>query len=137
MLEIENNSSERELIYNLKGETDAFIPEIRKLQNKILLNVSGQVENAGFYELFTTDESSLGYFSFNFDRRESILSYFSIEQLAQLIGAGVSVIDGDQKMNLGNYVKGVQKSKQLWTYFLLLALLFLAVEVMLLRFWKD
>lgn len=137
VLEIENNSSERELIYNLKGETDAFIPEIRKLQNKILLNVSGQVENAGFYELLSTDESSLGYFSFNFDRRESILSYFSIEQLAQLIGAGVSVIDGDQKMNLGNYVKGVQKSKQLWTYFLLLALLFLAVEVMLLRFWKD
>lgn len=137
VLEVEKNDRRGELIYRMKGEGREFIPEIRKTDNKVLLTLVDPFKQAGFYGLFSEDDLSLGKYAFNYNRLESPLDYFSPDQLKNEIGNRFTVIDGDVKMDFGAYISDLQKSKQLWTSFLLLALGFLALESLLLRFWKD
>ncbi len=87
---------------------------------------------SGFYTLG-------GYgVAFNYQLKESEFSYYTgneIVRFAQAAGIeNINLITASSD-NLRSRIEEIEKGKQLWKFFILLALLFLAIEAAVIRFW--
>ena len=125
-----------ETVYKLQGAAEEFIPEQRTVSSKVFLGVHDRVKEAGFYELFLNPEEVLDKYAFNFDRKESALAYLSIEDLTKKVGANASIIGNTAAASITTEVSDRSRGVILWRWCIILALLFLGLEVLILRFWK-
>lgn len=137
VIETDNKTEGTETIYKLKGKAEEFIPGQKSLGNKVILNVNNQVREAGFYSLFLEEKEILGKFAFNYDRRESNLVYFTDIELKDKGGELIDVIAANTKADFKEIIGERSRGLVLWKYCLLIALVFLLIEVLLLRFWKG
>jgi hypothetical protein len=64
------------------------------------------------------------------------LSYSNAEALEENAGANVSILTDNASASLEGVVSDRSKGVVLWKWCVIIALLALAIEVMLLRFWK-
>ncbi|HTA26373.1 MAG TPA: BatA domain-containing protein [Bacteroidia bacterium] len=121
------------------SDTFSFLPEKRVVNDKTLLFLHNQVSASGNFKLTAGDSIISGY-SFNYDRKESEMSFLAPGALDSLCkNAGVqnfSILpaSGD---TLPALLTEVNRGKFYWKYCILLALLFLAIEESLLRLWKE
>jgi hypothetical protein len=113
-----------------------FIPEQRVFGSKVLLTPGTQVRDAGWYRLRLQPDSTLAEFAFNYDRKESDLTYKSAEQLAEGLPSNFKVLSESAEANFGQVVQEQERGIVLWRWCVVFALLFLALEVLLLRFLK-
>ncbi len=125
-----------EIVYKLRGNGGEFIPEQRTVGGRVYLGVGNQIPEAGFYELFLNPDEVLAKFAFNYDRQESELDYYSADDLRQLSNPSISVIDVTDAAVLTASIEERAQGVTLWRLCLILALVFLGIEVVLLRFWK-
>ena len=136
VLEAKHKSTSSEIVYKLKGEEEEFIPEQRILGSKVLLGLNNQVRTAGFYNLFLNEEEPLGTYGFNYDRKESELEYLNIEDLEKQFGAFANVLETSSTTILTGTIQERSQGIKLWRWCVILVLVFLILEVLLLRFWK-
>lgn len=140
-IETDNALRGGESVYKLKGTKEEFIPQQSRPQagaaSRVFLNVQGQVPEAGFYNLFLNPDSTLAKFAFNYDRRESDLAYLSTDRLQEMAPANVSVLTGTAAASFTEVVSDRSRGVILWKWCVIAALLALAMEVLLLRFWKQ
>jgi hypothetical protein len=136
VIEARHQTQSSDLVYKLKGQANEFIPEQRVIGSKVFLTVGNQTVDAGFYNLFRTADQSLGVYAFNYDRTESDLQYYSQGDLQSLVGEVVSVLDVNDRTVLTSKIQERSQGVTLWRLCLILALVFLGVEVFLLRFWR-
>ena len=128
--------------YKMKGKKEEFIPEQRIIANKAIIGVKENIKEAGFYNLFIHiggtpgTDSTLFKYAFNFDRRESDLDYYESKDLAQFTRKNIKLFDATAEANFTALVGEHNEGIALWRWFVILALIFLAAEVLLLRFWK-
>ena len=126
-----------EPVYKLRGETGEFIPQQRILGNKVNLSVNNQVTEAGYYRLYLDEPTEpLNSFAFNYDRTESDLAYYTPEVLAATVPDHITVFDDTEDTVFLAKIAERSQGTQLWKWCLVLALLFLAMETLLLRFWR-
>lgn len=125
-----------ELVYKLKSSQEEFIPEQRIVGSKVFLSINNQVSDSDFYELFLNEEESLDHFAFNYNRKESELEYLNPEALQSLFGPQVSLITPSTDAPISPLIAEQSQGKVLWKWCIIFALLCLASEVLLLRFWK-
>jgi hypothetical protein len=115
-----------------------FIPEHRTIDGKIIIYVRNQIQQAGNY-VIRQGEQVIAKVSFNYDRLESNPRRLSEEQLKNELDnagwVGASILDGSAK-ELKQAVSQLDEGKPLWKLFIILALLFLLVEILLIRFLK-
>ncbi|RZK77510.1 MAG: hypothetical protein EOO92_12775 [Pedobacter sp.] len=133
-------SAKIELLKNqsLKLVSDQFeaIPDVRQTPGKTLLYVADQVKKSGFYELKNGQEV-LSVLAFNDNRTESNMEYAGEDELNSLFGT--------QKINIYNSKKDAQSlqmsaqnnSTELWKLCIILTLVFLAAEILLIRFFNT
>jgi preprotein translocase subunit SecG len=123
---------------NLKITADRFeaIPEIRQANGKTLIYIADQIKNAGFYNLKLAD-SLLAVYSFNNGRTESDMHYLSKAELDQLAGkSNLKIFDTDK--DAVKLIAGANKIGQtLWKLCLILSLIFIAAEILLIRFFNN
>ena len=136
VIEADNFLTGSEMVYKLKGHAEEFIPEQKIIGSKVLLGLNNQIKEAGFYNLFLDQEETLSKYAFNYDRKESKLEYLNISDLKALGGDNVNIIDGTAEADLTPIIGERSQGTILWRWFLILALVFLAIEVLLLRFWS-
>jgi hypothetical protein len=77
--------------------------------------------------------------SFNFSRKESMLNCFSEDELSDLIlkkGLKTFSIIENSESNTTNQMIEISEGKKLWKFFIILSLLFISIEVILLRVLK-
>ncbi len=121
--------------YLVSGPSE-FIPSQTQQGNHVILDVHDQVATAGFYDI-TFEGKLINKSAFNNDRKESDLSYALLKDLMNLENSSIHTMDlvatGDLSKVIGQRERGVV----LWKYCLIFALIFLAIEVLLLRFWKT
>lgn len=137
IIEVDNsiNDPSNEEVYKLKGKNEEFIPGQKKLGAKLLLDIGNQLEQAGIYQLYKANEQVLSYLGFNFNRKESVLSYFPKAELEEKFkAANINFLE--ENSDLGLEVAGIERGLELWKWCLILALLFLAIEIALIRLWK-
>jgi len=112
------------------------IPEIRQADGKTLIYIADQIKNAGFYNLKLAD-SLLAVYSFNNGRTESDMHYLSKTELEQLTGnSNLKIFDTDK--DAVKLIAGDNKIGQtLWKLCLVLSLIFIAAEILLIRFFNN
>lgn len=111
------------------------IPEIRQADGKTLIYIADQIKNAGFYNLKLAD-SLLAVYSFNNGRIESDMHYLSKTELGQLAGSNLKIFDTDK--DAVKLIAGDNKIGQtLWKLCLILSLIFIAAEILLIRFFNN
>lgn len=131
-----HDATSSDIVYKLQGEAEEFIPEQRIIGAKVYLTVGQQVDEAGYYDLFLQPENPLGTYAFNYDRRESDLDYYSPDELAEYVGPLANLINVADNAVLTATIEERSQGIPLWRWCLILALVFLGVEVLLLRFWE-
>lgn len=134
--EAENFSDGEKMIYRMKGVSREFIPAQRPLGNQLMINFGNEIRDAGFYNLYLPDSANNYWLGFNFNRMESNLSLLNTDEIkvqAERIKAQIiSNVDSDISVLVSEMNRGIA----LWKYCIMLALLFIATEILLLRFLK-
>lgn len=137
LIEASHETQTGEIVYKIKGEGEEFIPEQRVVGAKVYLGIGEQIKQAGFYQLFLDQNEILEQFAFNYDRTESDLAYYNLTDLEALVGPNVSIIEVADNTPFSTVIEERSQGIVLWRWCLALTLLFLALEVLLLRFWKT
>jgi hypothetical protein len=135
LIEADNRVSGSELVYKMKGRAEEFIPEQRIIGQKVLLGINGQIKEAGFYDLFLEEGNVIDKYGFNFSRRESELAYYNPTDLASL-NTAFNIIENTAAASLTPIIGERSQGIPLWRWCIIMALIFLGVEALLLRFWK-
>lgn len=125
-----------ESVYKIKGTGEEFIPEQRKIESKVVLGVYDQIKEAGFYDLFIKEGEDKANFAFNFNRKESKLDYWSEADLKSIVGTNVTVLTSNTTTDYEQLIGERNEGIPLWRWAIILALVFLGIEGLLLRFWK-
>ncbi|MEM9888030.1 MAG: BatA domain-containing protein [Bacteroidota bacterium] len=137
VLEADHRISQTEQVYKLNGPSGEFIPEQRVVRSKVVLGVNNQVQEAGFYNLYLDPKEILHQYAFNYDRKESNLSYYNETDLANLVGDRINIIRASAKADFEQLIGERSQGRVFWRWCLILALVFLGLEVLLLRLWKE
>lgn len=111
------------------------IPDVRSVENASQLFVADQIKDAGNYQLRKAD-SLVALLAFNYQRSESDLTYASNSVLESRFGGSKVHLFDTSRGSIQSEVNAANQGLQLWKWSLLLALLFLAAEVALIRFYK-
>ncbi|MEJ7691814.1 BatA domain-containing protein [Daejeonella sp.] len=122
----------------LKLKRDKFeaIPDLRQNENASQLYVADQVRQIGNYKLLKND-SLLAVLSFNDAGAESDLSYASDRVIkGKFPGQKIDLIT-PQPGSMQGRVKSINQGTSLWKLCIILSLLFLAAEILLIRFYKK
>jgi hypothetical protein len=116
-----------------------FIPGQQNLNKKLSLRIYNQISKAGHYNLVKNNEILKGL-GFNYDRKESAMKFLGQAELDELIGRyslkNIEIL-ADKGKPLSDTIKDMNQGTLLWKLFIILALVFLAIEVVLLRFWRP
>jgi len=121
---------------SLKLVADQFeiIPELRQINGKTLLYVADQVKKAGFYTLKKAD-STLAVIAFNDTRSESDMHYTTQADLQKLFDKQQVAFLDPKSDSIASAVAAKNNGTELWKLCLILALVFLAIEILLVRFY--
>jgi hypothetical protein len=134
----QNISLESKIEIENKKRGEKFIPSIDVSARGTLVGFQGQIVNDGHY-LILNEDSVVGSLAFNYDRKESDLRYFNNSGLHEKIETAqlkdAQVVENAEK-NFSEIFDEIQHGRQLWFWFILLALLFIVAEVAIIRFWR-
>jgi len=112
----------------------SIIPDARQQEGGTVLYISDQLKETGNYHLKMQD-STLAQLAFNDNRKESDLSYLTPTDLKNIFPQG-EMING-AKPSLKSEISGLNLGTQLWKLCIILALIFLAAEIVLIRYFKT
>jgi hypothetical protein len=120
----------------LAGQQE-IIPMQRKLSDRIVMELPRFSMQAGFYHAIN-GRDTLGLLAFNLGSQESKLAQLSATEVKRQLGGGdnITLFEVSDSENFGSEIRARYLGKPLWKYAVLLALLFLLIEILLIRFWK-
>jgi Aerotolerance regulator N-terminal len=127
-------TNDKQLLKLVKG-TQSIIPDTRQQEGRTQLFVADQLHDTGLYELKKQD-STLAVIAFNDNRSESDLSYLSIVELGKQVPQSGAVLEGENG-SLKGAVTETNFGLQLWKLCIILALIFLGIEILLIRYYKT
>jgi hypothetical protein len=127
-------SSEKQLLKLVKDK-QSIIPDVKQQEGSTLLYVSDQLQETGLYQLKKQD-SIVSVMAFNDNRSESDLSYYSTAELNKIIPDKGNVIEAT-KGSVKDIVSQADFGVQLWKLCIILALIFLAAEIVLTRYYHP
>jgi hypothetical protein len=129
---------------SLTGETPVrlvgkqeVVPSQRRNGDRVVLEVPKFSIDPGFYYAKAEDDT-LGLVAFDLDKKESLLEQWTGAEMKAMLGGGknVSLFDSASTDSFSNEIKERYLGTPLWKYALILALFFLLVEALLIRFLK-
>jgi hypothetical protein len=106
----------------------SVIPQIRNINNEMLLFTSGADVPAGNY-LLKKNNIVVSGLSFNDDRKEGVQEYYSAGELEKF-----GTVLEPSKVSVSNALSYSYSGRALWKWFIIAALIALAAETILLRF---
>lgn len=142
-----NRTEPIKLQYQTKNNIDVITLKNNKIQQLIQLSRAGgnqkfwlnsEIKYPG---IFTIEEKGdgrnfLGQIALNYPRTESIMDFWDEKDLKGLFDANQMVFNQDNISKLISSLSENISGKSLWQIFIVFALLFLMIEVLLLRFLK-
>ncbi|WP_163411100.1 vWA domain-containing protein [Flavobacterium ajazii] len=118
----------KDAILEVKGTEDQFIPIQQILNNKVKLTFNDYPETAGNYGVFDKKEW-VENISFNYKRTESDLNQVNTNVVSDFKTA-------DTISTIFNTLQTERTDSQIWKWFVIFALLFLALEIAIIKFVK-
>lgn len=139
-IRLRNINIQNEEVFHIKSFNGDFdiIPSHMQSAGQVIIDPHEQIKETGNYRIVKQEKEVAGI-AYNYDRTESVLNYYTKDELEQMIAdnqlESFSVLD-IQTENVKKAITRLSKGVQLWIYFVLAALLFLLAEGLILRFWK-
>jgi hypothetical protein len=127
-------STEKQLLKMVKG-SQTIIPDVQQQEGSTLLYLPDELKETGIYDLKKQD-STAAVLAFNDNRSESDLSYLNNNELGNLFARQATLLEGNN-LNTNRINGPANSGLQLWKLCIILALLFLAAEILLIRFYKT
>lgn len=130
-----------ETVFHIKNIPKKFdiIPEHKLQDSKTSIFAHNQIKDANNYDLFA-NTTVIGGVSYNYNRTESDLTCYSSEELKEQLERNnlinIQILELDST-NITQSLMELEQGKKLWKLCLILALVFLAIEVLLLRYMKG
>lgn len=121
-------------VFKLKRGEEELIPSQRINANQVIMELPNDVLEAGFYDLRLNDKT-INTLAFNRSFEESNLTQISRDELQRKFQGRVSIFDTPDQSAFAKELKNKYVGRPLWKYALVLALLFLLVEILLIRFF--
>jgi len=124
-------------LINAKGNVDVIAGE-RVSEGRHVISFQNQISKAGNYELKNGNKIS-AVIPFNYDRAESDLACLSSSELDRVISSSgmqnIKPLEPGNE-NLSVTLQRIIEGTHLWKWCIMLALLFLAAEILLIRFFR-
>ena len=120
----------------LKGSQE-ILPSQRNVNEQVFLEIPKFSITQGFYQVLAGSDS-VGLIAFNLDKAESLLDQFLGAEIKNQMGNAdnITIFEASSAEAFSNEIKERYLGKPLWKYALMIALFFLLVEVLLIRFLK-
>lgn len=115
-------------IVTVKTDKESFIPVQQILNNKVKLTFNDNPKEAGNFSVFNNNQS-IENISFNYNRTESNLANANPDAVSDF--KDISNVDA-----IFDTLQANRADNQLWKWFVVLALLFIAVEILIQKFVK-
>ena len=125
-------------IYKLKQGEKEFIPDQLTSGNELLINLPKNKINAGFAELILNKQLQQ-VMAFNHPRQESNPQQWSREDLQSIANnnAQLVLLNTTEADHFAVEMKNRYEGIHLWKYAIVFALLFLLIEMLVVRFYKS
>jgi hypothetical protein len=137
VLEAAHTEGGGERVYKLRGKEAEFIPQQRIVGARVYMSLDHSMAEAGYYDLYQEPDEVLERYAFNFNREESDLVCYTTRELTEQLGPEVNILDVEDRNLLKATIEAQRQGVLLWRWCLILALSFLGIEALLLRFWKT
>ncbi|AOW09729.1 vWA domain-containing protein [Flavobacterium gilvum] len=115
-------------ILTVKNQDEQFIPVQKMLNNKVQLFFNDYPEKAGNYTIYDS-QKPIENISFNYPRTES-----NLDQISENILSDYKT--GDSISTIFDTLQTNRTDNQIWKWFIIFALLFLALEMAIIKFVK-
>lgn len=121
-------------IYALRRDDVSLIPDQRQEENRLIMEIPKDQISAGHYELVLND-IAIGTLAFNIPKEESDIHSIDFDYLTELSAASnVTLLNNAGGQSVGEEIRSGIDGIPLWKYALLGALLFLFLEIILIRY---
>ena len=110
-----------------------FIPQQRITNGRTTIYLDNNFDKAGFYEINGEPEEVI---AMNLSRKESELNFITKKELKEISGKDNIILLDIHPGELKNEINKLKNGIELWKYFIVLALIFIIIEILLLRLWK-
>jgi hypothetical protein len=127
-------TNEKQLLKLVKGR-QSIIPETKQQEGSTLLYTADQLQETGLYDLKKQD-STIAVLAFSDNRSESDLTYLTSAELAKLVPGANPVLEAGRG-SLKGAVTETNFGLQLWKLCIILALIFLGLEILVIRYFKT
>ena len=138
-------NSPKNASYKLKSDKLELIP-VQRLNGKTLILelpksselTDGQLYDSGYFDLII-DGKTLKTIALNHDDKESKLNVYSEDELKEIFEnqKNITIYNDVSDGNFVNAFRDTTMAKPLWKYFIIASLLFLFVEIVLVKFMKS
>lgn len=121
------------------GSEFELIPEFRFVEGRMLLYPHDQIREAGLYKIYR-DQRTVSGLAFNFPRNESELYYADPESILETMkinGIRSIVLLQANLPSMAKEIREAERGRPLWKLFLLFVLLFLAMEIVIIRLFPK
>jgi hypothetical protein len=114
-----------------------IIPSQRRVGNRVLMDLPKYEVRTGFYSV-VAGKDTVDLVAFNADKSESLMGQLADEEIKSHFAESgkVTIFEAVNTDAFSNEIKKRYLGTPLWKYAVVLALLFLAVEILLIRFMK-
>jgi hypothetical protein len=136
-----SENEEGAAVYRLRHADQEVIPAQRLVNQRLTMELPQDLLEAGFYDLVRSsptaaDSLPLVTLSFNVDPQESRIEPYSPSEIDEQVGnaPNVSLYEAEDVETFSTQLRNQNNQQSFWRYTLLLALFFLLVEVLLIRF---
>ncbi|OBQ56360.1 BatA domain-containing protein [Tamlana sp. s12] len=119
---------QQDAVLSLVKDDIHLIPRQQYFNNKVVIKTSEDPTKDGIYAIMNTNDT-IKRVSFNYDRKESDLSYRNLSDLKQ-------VTISDSVTKIFDSIKSDTKINALWKWFVIFALALLIIEMLILKFFK-
>jgi hypothetical protein len=136
-IEISGKSGSADKVYKVKGEQLEFIPEQFALGSRVILGLKDQIKKSGFYKVSLENSDSTDIIAMNYDRHESDLDFYKPDELKSQYSTPNMTVVNSIGLEVAQVIKEMDRGISLWKACLIFALIALAIESLLLRFWKS
>ncbi|VAW25723.1 hypothetical protein MNBD_BACTEROID04-651, partial [hydrothermal vent metagenome] len=123
----------KDAILKISTKTQEFIPLQTISQNKVTLKIQGDYLHSGFFQI-KSDNTLIKTIAFNYNREESDLTYINLKKLT-INNKNIVILK-----SIDDFFNEINNQKQinwLFKWFLAFSMLFLLIEMLILKYFNK